>query len=59
MKDRRAEAEAYLENGEEMRRYVRNSDLLTYYDRSGRIVQMNGSDKNRILHGDSRTSKGV
>lgn len=32
--------------------YARNSDLLTYYDRSGRIVQMNGADKNRILHGD-------
>ncbi len=59
MKDRRAEAEAYLENEEKMNRYVKNSDLLTYYDRSGRIVQMNGSDKNRILHGDSRTSRGV
>ncbi len=59
MKDRKAEAEAYLENEEKMNRYVKNSDLLTYYDRSGRIVQMNGSDKNRILHGDSRTSRGV
>lgn len=59
MKERRAEAEAYLENGEKINRYVKNSDLLTYYDRSGRIVQMNGSDKNRILHGDSRTSRGV
>lgn len=59
MKDRRAEAEAFLGNEEKMNRYVKNSDLLTYYDRSGRIVQMNGSDKNRILHGDSRTSRGV
>ena len=57
--DRRTEAERYLENEEQMKRYVKNSDLLTYYDRSGRIVQMNGADKNRILHGDARTSRRV
>lgn len=59
MENRREEAERYLQNQEKMNRYVKNSDLLTYYDRSGKIVQMNGSDKNRILHGDSRTSRGV
>lgn len=37
--------------------YVKNSDLLTYYDRSGRIVQMNGADKNRILHGDRAANR--
>lgn len=56
---RRMEAERYLENTEQMNRYVKNSDLLTYYDRSGRIVQMNGADKNRILHGDRGTSKRI
>lgn len=35
-------------------RYVKNSDLLTYYDRRGKIVQLSGTDKNRILQGDSR-----
>lgn len=34
--------------------YVKNSDLLTYYDRSGKIVQLSGTDKNRILQGDSK-----
>ncbi len=59
MAQRREEAELFLENIEGKNRYVKNSDLLTYYDRSGKIVQMSGSDKNRILHGDSRTSRGV
>ncbi len=59
MEGRRAEAERYLEDRGQMERYVKNSDLLTYYDRSGRIVQMNGADKSRILHGDTRTSRGV
>lgn len=43
--------QAYLEQ-QGQNAYVKNSDLLTYYDRSGRIVQMNGADKKRILHGD-------
>lgn len=34
--------------------YVKNSDLLTYYDRTGRIVQLSGSDRNRILNGDKK-----
>lgn len=57
--DRKAQAKQYLENEDLMRRYVKNSDLLTYYDRSGKLVQLNGADKNRILHGDKRTSRGV
>lgn len=59
VEERRAEAERYLDNEEKLKRYVKNSDLLTYYDRSGKLVQMNGADKNRILHGDSRMSRGV
>lgn len=36
---------------------VRNSDLVTYYDRSGKLVQPNASDKERILHGDRNVIK--
>jgi hypothetical protein len=38
--------------------YVKNSDLLTYYDRKGQIVKLSGSDRNRILKGDRSTMKG-
>lgn len=39
-------------------KYVaRNSDLVTYYDRSGKLVQPNASDKERILHGDRNVKK--
>lgn len=38
--------------------YVKNSDLLTYYDRQGNIVKMSGSDRNRILRGDKNELKG-
>ncbi len=31
---------------------VKNSDLLTYYDRSGRISKVNASDRTRIMEGD-------
>ena len=30
---------------------ARNTDLLTQYDRNGRIVQVSGSDRTRILKG--------
>ncbi len=33
---------------------VKNSDLLTYYDRSGRISKVNASDRTRIMEGDYR-----
>ncbi len=31
---------------------ARNSTLLTYYDRNGRMVEPNASDSQRILYGD-------
>lgn len=31
---------------------ARNSTLLTYYDKNGKLTQLNASDKERILHGD-------
>lgn len=34
------------------RAVAKNSTLLTYYDKSGKIKQINASDRERILHGD-------
>ncbi|MBR6771623.1 MAG: hypothetical protein IKM28_10440 [Lachnospiraceae bacterium] len=50
------EIQDYLDNVDQVK-YVRNSDLLTYYDRRGKIVQLNGSDKNRILHGEKSAER--
>lgn len=36
---------------------AKNSTLLTYYDRSGRIAPLSASDQERILHGDRGTRK--
>ncbi len=36
---------------------AKNSTLLTYYDRSGKLTQINPSDRERILHGDRNTRK--
>lgn len=36
---------------------AKNSNLLTYYDRNGRITKINPSDRERILHGDRNTRK--
>lgn len=36
---------------------AKNSNLLTYYDRSGRLTQINPSDRERILHGDRNTKE--
>jgi len=45
------EIEDFLsEHGE--RHLAKNSDLLTQYDRSGSIVGLDRSDRERILHGD-------
>ena len=33
---------------------VKNSDLLTYYDRSGHISKVNASDRARIIEGDAK-----
>lgn len=34
------------------RSVAKNSTLLTYYDKNGKLTQINASDKERILHGD-------
>ena len=34
-----------------------NSNLLTHYDRNGKMVEPNASDRERILHGDVNTRK--
>lgn len=36
---------------------ARNSTLLTYYDKNGRMVEPNASDRERILNGDRHTRK--
>lgn len=36
---------------------AKNSTLLTYYDRNGRMVEPNASDRERILYGDRNTRK--
>ena len=36
---------------------ARNSTLLTYYDRNGKMVEPNASDRERILYGDRNTKK--
>lgn len=36
---------------------AKNSTLLTYYDKNGRMVEPNASDRERILHGDRNTRK--
>ena len=47
----KAEAEAFLAS-EEGKKAARNSDLLTYYDKHGTVVQVSPSDRQRILYGD-------
>lgn len=34
------------------RTMAKNSTLLTYYDKSGKLTQLSASDRERILHGD-------
>lgn len=36
---------------------AKNSTLLTYYDRTGRITPLSASDQERILHGDRNVKK--
>lgn len=43
------------ENGQKS--MAKNSTLLTYYDRSGKIAPLSASDQERILHGDRSTKK--
>ncbi len=39
------------------RTIAKNSNLLTYYDKSGRLARINASDSERILHGDRNVRK--
>lgn len=39
------------------RTMAKNSTLLTYYDKSGKLTQLNASDRERILHGDRNVRK--
>lgn len=43
------------ENGKKS--IAKNSTLLTYYDRNGRVVEPSASDRERILHGDRGSRK--
>ena len=36
---------------------AKNSSLLTYYDRTGRLTSLSASDQERILHGDRNVRK--
>jgi hypothetical protein len=36
---------------------AKNSSLLTYYDRQGRLTEINPSDRERIMHGDRNVRK--
>lgn len=39
------------------RNMAKNSTLLTYYDRTGRLTSLSASDQDRILHGDRNVKK--
>ena len=39
------------------RSVAKNSTLLTYYDKSGKLTQLSASDRERILHGDRNVKK--
>lgn len=39
------------------RSIAKNSTLLTYYDKNGRLTQISASDRERILHGDRHARK--
>lgn len=47
----KAEAEAFLASSEG-KKVARNSDLLTYYDKHGTVINVSPSDRQRILYGD-------
>lgn len=66
--DRNKEIQKYLRSGnldqvislvtENGRKTMaKNSTLLTYYDRTGRIAPLSASDQERILHGDKNVRK--
>ncbi len=39
------------------KRLAHNSDLLTYYDRRGQFVEMDETEKHRVLYGDKNVMK--
>ena len=39
------------------KRLAHNSDLLTYYDRRGKFVEMDETEKHRVLFGDKNVLK--
>lgn len=47
--------QALTQNGE--KRLAHNSDLLTYYDRKGKIVEIDETEKHRVLYGDKNILK--
>lgn len=47
----KAEAAAFLSSAEG-KKAARNSDLLTYYDKHGSVINVSPSDRQRILYGD-------
>lgn len=68
IKDKDKEIQKYLRSGnlEQVLNLVtqngqktmaKNSTLLTYYDRTGRITPLSASDQERILHGDRNVKK--
>lgn len=67
-KDRDKEIRQYLRSGNleqvinlvtdnGQKTMAKNSTLLTYYDRQGRITSLSASDQERILHGDKNVRK--
>lgn len=66
--DKEAEIQKYLHSGNlaqvislltdnGQKTIAKNSNLLTYYDRSGKLTEISPSDKERILHGDRNVRK--
>ena len=66
--DRDKEIQKYLRSGnleqvislltdDGQRTIAKNSSLLTYYDRTGKLTSLSASDQERILHGDRNTRK--
>jgi hypothetical protein len=66
--DRNAQIQEYLHSGDldqvmnlvtdyGKKSVAKNSNLLTYYDRQGRLTEINPSDRERIMHGDRNVRK--
>lgn len=66
--DKNAQIQEYLHSGDldqvmnlvtdyGKKSVAKNSSLLTYYDRQGRLTEINPSDRERIMHGDRNVRK--